>query len=231
MMREEWNERARKNTYHYVSTSRKDWDDPAFFEWGEKQVTLFVDKFLELKSLIPAQMVVLEIGCGAGRLTRAFARRFKRVYAYDVSDVYIALAKGKNSHLENTSFFTNDGKSFPEVPDRSVNFVFSGWVFQHMPSKDVVIANIQDFSRTLKVGGLYKFDPQISKPQTLKTKMLKVAGSAGFGDHLKSTKTFRGMSFSIEEMKAILSNVGLSVNVTEELDGNIMKPWFHGQRL
>jgi hypothetical protein len=36
----------------------------------------------------------------------------------------------------------NDGVSFPEVGDGSVDFVFPGWTMQHMPTQAVVIKNI-----------------------------------------------------------------------------------------
>ena len=132
-MRSEWNERAEKDPFFYVSTFRKDWDDESFFEWGEVQTQAVVDGFLREHEFVPSDKVALEIGCGTGRMTRALSSRFKWVYAYDVSDRYIQIAVDKNKHLRNVTFRVNDGSSFPDIDDESIDFAFSGWTMMHMP--------------------------------------------------------------------------------------------------
>ena len=56
-----------------------------------------------------------------------------------MADRYIQIAKKKNSHLQNVVFHLNDGLSFPEIYDESIDFCFSGWTMRHMPTKEVVI--------------------------------------------------------------------------------------------
>lgn len=145
-MKKEWDQRALKNAFHFVSPFRKEWDDESFYRWGEIQTQAVIDRFLKNLRIDPSDLVVLEIGCGAGRMSRSLASRFKLVYAYDVSDHYITIAKKKNSHLKNVIFRSNDGISFPEIADESIDFVFSGWTMRHMPTKEVVIKNIEEIS-------------------------------------------------------------------------------------
>lgn len=242
-MKSEWNRRALKNAYHYVSSFREEWDDESFYRWGEVQTQAVIDKFLEDQNFDPSDKTILEIGCGAGRMTRALASRFKLVHAYDVSDRYIQIAKEKNSHLKNIVFRVNNGLSFPEFDDESVDFVFSGWTMQHMPTKEVVVKNIEEMARILKKGGLYKIDPKITTRSRFKefviSKLVRpIVLSFLVKDKLKSTPTFEGVSFAEKEVVAILSRCGLSVYTLVEEDGSerfygkrVMKKWFYGKRL
>jgi len=77
-MRIDWDERARENARYYVSTGKKDWTDEEFFRSGEQTVSeeILTDMINICQGKDPKQMRVLEIGCGAGRITRALAGLF-----------------------------------------------------------------------------------------------------------------------------------------------------------
>lgn len=246
MMKKDWNKRAREDACHYVSCFCREWTDETFYRWGEIQTQLVIDKFFEDQGVDPSDLIVLEIGCGAGRMTRALASRFKLVYAYDVSDQYVKIAKEKNIHLKNVVFCVNDGVSFPEIDDESVDFVFSGWTMQHMPTKEVVIKNIEEMSRVLKKDGLYKIDPAIRTHSRFKemiiskivtSKMVRFAAPLLGLDKLVLTPSWRGARFTEKEVVGILLRNGLTVNTLVEDDGferfygkQVMKKWFYGRK-
>src|ERR1035438_2332133 len=75
-MRQDWDERARENARHYVATGQTEWTDEAFFASGEKAIEeqILNDMGNVCQGKDPKAMRVLEIGCGAGRLTRALAK-------------------------------------------------------------------------------------------------------------------------------------------------------------
>ena len=77
-MRDDWDRRARENARHYVATGRTDWTDEEFFASGKQELadTVLTDMGNVCHGWDPASMRVLEIGCGAGRVTRALARVF-----------------------------------------------------------------------------------------------------------------------------------------------------------
>ena len=240
-MKSEWDKRAEKNAYHYVSTFREEWDDESFYGWGEVQTRAVIDGFLKEQSFDPLDKTILEIGCGAGRMSRAFASRFKLVYAYDVSDVYIRIAKEKNSHLKNIIFRVNDGTSFPEIEDESVDFVFCGWVMIHMPTKEVVTKNIKEMARVLKKGGIYKIDFLITETPIFRelamSQLVRPIFSFFAKDKLKSTPTYIGIRFKEKELVTILSACGLTTNTLLEQDGGFQssenrstKKWFYGKK-
>ena len=93
-MRSDWDRRARENARHYVENSRPEWSDEEFFATGERAVAedVLTDTLNIYQGKDPSSMRVLEIGCGAGRITRAFAKLFGEVHAVDVSGEKIGRA-------------------------------------------------------------------------------------------------------------------------------------------
>jgi ubiquinone/menaquinone biosynthesis C-methylase UbiE len=93
----------------------------------------------------------LEIGCGAGRMTKQLAKTFERVYAVDVSEGMIDRAKsGVDS--PNVQFLLIDGVDLP-LPNSAVKSVFSTHVFQHLESVEIGFAYFQEIHRVLEIGG------------------------------------------------------------------------------
>src|SRR5579864_784119 len=118
-MRRDWDERARENARYYVSTGKKDWTDEEFFRSGEQTVSeeILTDMINICQGKDPKQMRVLEIGCGAGRITRALAGVFGEVYGVDISgemvrQASLALADHPNAHL-----FRNNGADLSVLGD------------------------------------------------------------------------------------------------------------------
>src|SRR5215472_1382441 len=84
-MRSEWNDRARKNARFYINNASAEWTDEEFFRTGEENVEehILTDMHNICQGMAPQEMNILEIGCGAGRLTRALARVFGSIHAVD----------------------------------------------------------------------------------------------------------------------------------------------------
>src|SRR5580698_5764962 len=94
-MRHDWDERARENARHFIATANSEWNAAEFFESGRLNVyyEILTDLGNVCQGRSPKDMKVLEIGCGAGRMTRSLAEVFGEVYAVDVSGEMIAKAK------------------------------------------------------------------------------------------------------------------------------------------
>src|SRR5580693_1084724 len=139
-MRRDWDERARENARYYVSTGKVDWSDEEFFRSGEQTVSeeILTDMTNICQGLAPKQMKVLEIGCGAGRITRALAGLFGEVHAVDVSGEMVAQARAALADRPNAFVYQNNGKDLAVIGDRVFDFAFSTIVFQHIPSYEVI---------------------------------------------------------------------------------------------
>src|SRR5450432_4841085 len=111
-MRRDWNRRALENARHFVVTGQTEWSDEEFFQSG--MITLEEEILNDLPNVCqgrdPKDMKVLEIGCGAGRVTRAFAGFFGSVYAVDISREMVRQAQQAVSDFPNAHVFRNNGK-------------------------------------------------------------------------------------------------------------------------
>ena len=161
-MREDWDERARENARHYVVTGQKEWTDDEFFRSGERTVAeeILTDMTNICQGKEPADMRVLEIGCGAGRVTRALARLFGEVHAVDVSGEMVKLARAALAPYPKAFVYQNNGQDLSVIPEQHFDFAFSTIVFQHIPSYAVIESYVREVNRLLRPGALFKFQVQ-----------------------------------------------------------------------
>lgn len=168
-MREEWDARARENARYYVNTANEAWTDEEFFASGERTIAeeILTDMTNICQGKDPKQMKVLEIGCGAGRVTRALAGLFGEVHAVDVSGEMVAQATQAVAHLPGAHIYQNNGMDLSVVPGADFDFAFSTIVFQHIPSREVIENYVREVARLLRPGALFKF--QVQGDTTLQT--------------------------------------------------------------
>jgi SAM-dependent methyltransferase len=161
-MRDDWDRRARENARHFVETARSHWSDEEFFASGEQTVAeeILTDLTNVCQGQDPREMRVLEIGCGAGRVTRALAKMFGEVHAVDVSGEMVKLATEALHGFPNAHVYQNNGKDLAVIPDLPFDFAFSTIVFQHIPSREIVENYVREASRLLRPGKLFKFQLQ-----------------------------------------------------------------------
>ena len=162
-MRRDWDARARENARYYIATGKKDWTDEEFFQSGrmtvEEEILTDLENICQGKD--PQQMRILEIGCGAGRITRALAEMFGEVFAVDVSGEMVERANHALAGLPNSRAFQNNGMDLSVLPTgKPYDFAFSSIVFQHIPSREVIESYVRDVHRLLRPGGLFKFQVQ-----------------------------------------------------------------------
>jgi len=156
-MRRDWDERARKNAFHYIASWRHEWDVDSFLASGEDDFQRIVLSILERCSLPVSGQVMIELGCGAGRMTRSFAGRFERVYAFDLSLEMLRRARQIHSAHEQILWLLGNGKDFSCVRTDVADFVFSYLVLQHLPSEMLVFQYVREMLRILKPGGRFLF--------------------------------------------------------------------------
>jgi len=161
-MRADWDQRARDNARYYVATGTKEWTDEEFFASGERTVAeeILTDMGNICQGKTPAEMRVLEIGCGAGRVTRALAKLFGEVHAVDVSGEMVKIAGEALAAFPNAHVYQNNGTDLTVVPELPFDFAFSSIVFQHIPSREVIENYVREVSRLLRPGALFKFQVQ-----------------------------------------------------------------------
>lgn len=168
-MREDWDQRAKENARYYVNTATADWTDEDFFASGERTVAdeILTDLGNICQGKEAKQMRVLEIGCGAGRVTRALANLFGEVHGVDVSGEMVRQAKAALQDRPNAFVYQNNGQDLTVLPPLEFDFAFSSIVFQHIPSRDIIENYVREVHRLLRPAALFKF--QVQGDSTLET--------------------------------------------------------------
>lgn len=143
-----------------------DYSDTAQAEHYDEEHQKFRNFEQEVKDLLknlalddPAEMTLVDLGCGTGATAVAASRYFKKIYAVDVSEAMIncarkkAQAQGiKNIEFVNSGFLSYEHKTEP------VDIVLSKAALHHLPDfwKQIALLNI---NKMLKANGiLYLFD-------------------------------------------------------------------------
>lgn len=175
----EWKQWGREDPFWAVSSwankqkhGSSPWTEQEFYALGESDCQDFIRQWqhygIEKESCI-------EIGCGAGRLTKQLAKIFRQVYAVDVSEDMIAHAR--KAVGPNVEFSLIDGLRLPQH-DGFVTSVFSALVLQHLDNAETGLSYFQEFYRVLGPGGtlmiqlpIYQF-PNYPAPARIIIQML-----------------------------------------------------------
>lgn len=225
-MRRDWDRRATENAHYYVATGREDWSEEEFYRSGESTLEQYIlsDAGNICQGRDPRQMKVLEIGCGAGRITRALAGHFGRVYAVDISSEMLRLARRALRDRPNARVFHNNGKDLSVVREHWWNglgigapllldFAFSYIVFQHIPSREIIENYVREVNRLLRPGGLFKFQVQGSS---------RVEPQAG--------DSWVGAPFSVEEAQEMAHRSGFEMRHHAGEESQEFWLWFFKSR-
>lgn len=194
-MRQDWDARAKENARYYVQTAKEDWSEEDFRASGRQTVAeqILNDMTNICQGMDPKQMRVLEIGCGAGRVTSALADVFGEVHAVDVSGEMVEQARHTLRRQLNARVHQNNGMDLSVLPAGLMSdFAFSSIVFQHIPSYEVIESYVREAGRVLKPGRLFK---------------LQVQGGTGM-DPTKPDDTWEGVPFSDEQACAMAERCG-----------------------
>jgi ubiquinone/menaquinone biosynthesis C-methylase UbiE len=167
---------------------------------------------------------VLEIGSGAGRITRMLSAKFAQVIATDVSCDIIEYARARIP-ANNISWQVSDGDTIPAI-DASVDAVFSCHVFQHFPSNATQLAVFKEVHRVLKTGATFFIHlpihtfPVVNLPfaraarlayaaflrvSSLRAAMRRAMMKAGIG-----RPYMHGVSYEMDGLFSDLSNLGFA---------------------
>jgi SAM-dependent methyltransferase len=150
LMRDDWDRRARENARWYIASDVQ--DDEEFDRSGGPDV----DK--ALRGLDPqwlSQARALEIGCGAGRMTRFLLPRVWSLCSIDVSAEMIARASNRLGRHPNLQLLATSGCDLAMFADDSFDLVLTYVVLQHIPNS-VVRQYFREIRRVLRPGGIFR---------------------------------------------------------------------------
>lgn len=151
-MRRDWDQRAREDAYFYAGFARRKQSGADFFSSAPDTIRLLETEFARLPP--SSSRRALEIGCGPGRLMGALAPRFAEIHGVDISEEMAARARENLQGFPHAQVHVTPDSSLGMFPDAHFDFVYSYIVFQHIPSRDVVLNYLGEARRVLAPGGI-----------------------------------------------------------------------------
>jgi ubiquinone/menaquinone biosynthesis C-methylase UbiE len=183
-MQHDWNERAREDAHFYVAFGRRDQDNEEFFDTAAEVVHGLEWELRRFSASANRRgWRALEIGCGPGRLMRPMSRHFGEIHGIDVSDEMIRRAAANLQGIPHAHVHHTSGADLAPFADESFHFVYSYAVFQHIPSREVVMQYLREARRVLRPGGVLR--AQIN----------------GLDQHAKQYDTWSGVRISADEVR------------------------------
>ena len=191
-----------------------EWTEEDFYAIGESDWRGFLDHWRQYGIDTGS---CLEIGCGAGRITRQLAGSFDRVYAVDVSEHMINRAREALGG-GNVEFSVTDGLHLPQR-NCAVKAIFSTHVLQHLDSIDIGFLYFREMFRALDAGGtimihlpLYEFPNDTRRLGVLMHCLHSIYRRFdNIRAHLQrrlGVKMMRGTAYPIRPLNLFLSGLG-----------------------
>ena len=170
MKTEDWNELAELDPCWSIISERGkqygNWNTSTFFVTGERQLEGVMSHADHLG--YPAKRLrALDFGCGIGRMTRAFAAHFDKVYGVDASETMIKLARQANASFTNCRFLVSAEADLNMFASNDFDMIYSWQVLQNMRNRAVALSIIKEWVRVLKPSGLLAFQCPSQLPRTL----------------------------------------------------------------
>lgn len=203
-----WDRAARTRPAWYIATGHEDMSE-AFFRQGAQEV----DELLAHTGVVvhPGDRL-LEIGCGAGRMTGRLAELAGSVVALDVSPEMLRLARENLAGAGNVELVLGSGHDLAGVPDHSVDVVFSYVTLQHVPTRQAQLAYLRETCRVLRPGGRAAL--QVRAPG-VRAGVLDLAGQVGRAWRGRQTlrREWRGVRLRRVEVLAAVRRPGIEVDL------------------
>ena len=190
------------------------WTEREFYALGESDWRDFQKHWAQYGV---STKTCLEIGCGAGRLTKQLAGYFDHVYAVDVSEDMINCAR-KAVAPKIVEFSVIDGLHLPH-DDYSMSAIFSTHVLQHLDSEEIGHAYFREIYRVLDANGsimihlpLYEFPNNsrvIGALMRCQLTMIRALSNIKASTNRSlGTKIMRLTQYRIATLNLILSDIG-----------------------
>ncbi len=116
-----------------------------FYSSGKNQALIF-------KDLVNKDTIVLDVGCGVGRVEMFLAQYCQEIHGVDISGTILRLAKDNLKEHKNVFFHRNNGKDLRIFPDNKFGFIFSLLFLQHLEKEDAYIY-LEEICRVLNPDG------------------------------------------------------------------------------
>ena len=155
-----------------------------------------------LAPLVGTGDVVLDLGCGIGRVARYVAPLCRTLWAVDASEDMLGYARRRLAGVANVRFARSEGTRVPGRPDDAVDVAYSLITLQHLEREDA-FALLRDLRRMVRPGGrLYVTFPNLLSDVVPRLVRPRTSTSA------RSTNPARARIYTPQEVERLLPAAG-----------------------
>lgn len=155
MKRIETDWESRHQNEQMLAVMGKDMELSEFWQSGEDRYNQMTFPLISHYRTDIENMVVLDIGCGPGRILRPFAKRAKKAIGVDVSETAVKTAKTNLAEYKTVEIIKNTGTSLSGIESKSIDLVTCYDVFQHIPTLKIQQSYLGEIARVLKSEGIF----------------------------------------------------------------------------
>lgn len=168
---------------------------------------------------IHSKDLVLDMGCGYGRLIPAIARKAKKVIGIDISGPSLLLARQRLKTVSNHALFRMNGikLAFKDMVFDVVLCVQNGISAFHVNPKTLINESI----RVTKPGGTILFSSYSEKFWDHRLEWFQIQSDAGLVGEIDYTKTGNGVIVCQDGFRATTIRKEQFIKLTSESDVNI----------
>jgi ubiquinone/menaquinone biosynthesis C-methylase UbiE len=158
---------------------------------------------------LSAGAVVVDLGCGIGRVALHVAPRCRLLWAVDASPLMLRYARRRLGERDNVLYARSRGTAVPDVPTGSVDLVYSLLTLQHLEREDAFLL-MQDVHRMLRPDGV----AYLTFPNLLSDTYLDAF--TGYARQGLSGRRARARFYTPQEVARVLPAAGLAISAMEE---------------
>ena len=123
-------------------------NEQEFWKTGERDAS-------RLLRFIDSSSIVLDVGCGIGRVMKFIAPHCKEIVGVDTSSLILRRAKRELNSFKNCHFYRDDFKRFEVFSENSFGLIYSFYTLQHMEKEDAYLCLRRMQSLLMPKGILY----------------------------------------------------------------------------
>jgi ubiquinone/menaquinone biosynthesis C-methylase UbiE len=167
--------------------------------------------FDRLRPYFDKDSIVLDLGCGIGRVARYVAPECSVLWATDASQRMLDMMAERLHDLGNIKYALCNDVKFSDVPTESVDFAYSLLVLQHLEREDAFLL-LEEIRRVVKpTATVFLTYPNLLSETYMRT-FLDYAHSGA------SVEPARARLYTPQEVAAILPEAGFRAEIDAEIE-------------
>jgi ubiquinone/menaquinone biosynthesis C-methylase UbiE len=158
----------------------------------------------QIAPLIGRGDVVMDLGCGIGRVARHVAPLCRTLYAVDASERMLEMARERMADRPNVRFARCEGTTLPELGNATIDMAYSLLTLQHVEREDAFLL-MRELCRVVRPGGtIYLTFPNLLSETYF-------SGFVSYADSGEVANPVRARLYTEQEVEWILPAAGLEL--------------------